>query len=176
MWRMGVARELRAACRARPCDGPCLGAGGHHGTMGSGWATRFTCFCAFCCAISVLHPKAPAVGNFACLSVGAVSENPHVARSRLFKPDSERYFPPREVHPASEMGCKHRQNRLFPGVCDLAPKARKTFFTKVRSQRTHFFVHRHPQGIYTDLTLKLQQREQTTGTTPFRFPCVLSPI
>ena len=26
------------------------------------------------------------------------------------------------------MGSKHRQNRLLPAVCDLAPKARKTFF------------------------------------------------
>ena len=36
----------------------------------------------------------------------------------------------REVHPASEMGCKHRQNRLHPGVSDLASKAQKAFFTK----------------------------------------------
>ena len=36
--------------------------------------------------------------------------NSHVARSCWFKPDSEWYFF-REVHPASEMGCKHRQNR-----------------------------------------------------------------
>ena len=81
----------------------------------------------------------------------------------------------REVHPASEMGYKHRQNRLFPDVGDLAPKARKTFFTKVRSQRAHFFVYRRPQGIYADLTSKLQ-REQTTGTPPFCFPSVVSPI
>ena len=71
------------------------------------------------------------------------------------------------------MGCKHRKNRLFPDVSDLAPKARKTFFTKVRSQRAHFFVYRRPQGIYADLTSMLQ-REQTTGTPPFCFPSVVS--
>ena len=66
----------------------------------------------------------------------------------------------------------------FPDVGDLAPKARKTFFTKVRSHRAHFFVYRRPQGIYADLTSKLQ-REQTTvstGTPPFCFPSVVSPI
>ena len=74
------------------------------------------------------------------------------------------------------MGCKHRQNRFPPpDVGDVAPKARKTFFTKVRSQRAHFFVYRRPQGIYADLTSKLQ-REQTTGTPPFCFPSVVSPI
>ena len=84
----------------------------------------------------------------------------------------------REVHPASETGCKHRQNRLFPGVCDLAPKPKSTknvFFTKVRSQRAHFFVYRRPQSIYVDLTSKLQ-REQITGTPPFCVPSAISPI
>ena len=38
----------------------------------------------------------------------------------------------REVRPASEMGCKHRQNRLLPAVCDLTPKARKTFSNSER--------------------------------------------
>ena len=47
----------------------------------------------------------------------------------------------REVHLASEMGCKHIQNRLLPAVCDLAPKARKTFFKKAWSQRAHFFLY-----------------------------------
>ena len=58
---------------------------------------------------------------------------------------------------------------------DLAPKARKMFFTKVRSQRAPFFVYRRPQGIYAGLTSQLQ-REQTTGTPPFCFPSVVSPI
>ena len=58
---------------------------------------------------------------------------------------------------------------FFPDVGDLAPRARKTFFTKVRSQRAHFSVYRRPQNIYADLTSKLQ-REQTTGTPPFCFP------
>ena len=43
-----------------------------------------------------------------------------------------------------------------------APKHENVFFTKVRSQRAHFFVYRRPQGIYADFTSKLQ-REQTTG-------------
>ena len=34
----------------------------------------------------------------------------------------------------------------FPDVGDLAPKARKTFFTKVRSQRAHFFCISPPPG------------------------------
>ena len=72
-------------------------------------------------------------------------------------------------------GVQTSAKSAFPGVCDLAPKARKTFFTKVRSQRAHFFVCHRPQGIYADLTLKLQ-REQTTGTPPFCFPSVISSI
>ena len=51
----------------------------------------------------------------------------------------------------------------------MAPKARKTISTKVWSQRAHFCVYHRPQGIYADLTSKLQ-REQTTGTPPFCFP------
>ena len=35
---------------------------------------------------------------------------------------------------------------FFPGVCDLAPKARKVFFTKVRCQRAHFFCISPPPG------------------------------
>ena len=100
--------------------------------------------------------------------------NPPVARSRLFKPDSEWYFF-REVNPALKTGHKHRQNRLFR-VCVIWPqKHEKRFFTKVRSQRAHFFVHHRPQGIYADLTSKLQ-REQTTGPPPFCFPSVISSI
>ena len=77
----------------------------------------------------------------------------------------------REVHPALEMGCKHRQNRLFRRVCVIWPqKHERRFFTKVRSQRgAHFFVYHRPQGAYADLTSKLQ-REQPTGTPPFYFP------
>ena len=52
----------------------------------------------------------------------------------------------REVHPASEMGCKHRQNRLFPGVGDLAPKARKTFFYEISDSESALFVYRRPPG------------------------------
>ena len=119
--------------------------------------------------------KAPDVEKIAWLPVGIeLDQNrPWLGLVDLSRIPSGTFF--REVHPASEMGCKHRQNRLFPDVGDLAPKARKTFFTKVRSQRAHFFVYRRPQGIYADLTSKLQ-REQTTGTPPFCFPSVVSPI
>ena len=44
------------------------------------------------------------------------------------------------------MGCKHRQKRLFPDVSDLAPKARKTLFKKVRSQRAHFLYIAAPRA------------------------------
>ena len=50
----------------------------------------------------------------------------------------------REMHLISEMACQHRPNRRFPAVCDLTPKARKRFFTKVLSQRAHIFVYRRP--------------------------------
>ena len=73
-------------------------------------------------------------------------------------------------------GANIDKNRLFPDdVGDLALKARKTFFTKVRSQSAHFsLVYRRPQGIYAGLTSKLQ-REQTTGTPPFCFPKCCKP-
>ena len=62
-----------------------------------------------------------------------------------------------------------------PGVCDLAPKARKTFFLRKLGVRERiFFVYHRPQGIYAGLTSKFQ-REQTTGTPPFCFPSVISP-
>ena len=50
----------------------------------------------------------------------------------------------REVHPVSEMGCKHRQNRLFPGVGDLAPKARKTFLRKFDVRERTFCISPPP--------------------------------
>ena len=46
----------------------------------------------------------------------------------------------------------------FPDVGDLAPKARKTFFTKARSQRAPFFVYRRPQGTYADPYFKVTAR------------------
>ena len=52
-------------------------------------------------------------------------------------------------------------------MCVIWPqKHENLFFTKVCSQRTHFFVYRRPQGIYADLTSE-SQREQTTGAPPF---------
>ena len=55
------------------------------------------------------------------------------------------------------------------------PQKHENVFTKVRSQRAQFFVYRRPQGIYADLTSKLQ-REQATETPSFCFPSVVSPI
>ena len=81
----------------------------------------------------------------------------------------------REVHPALERGYEHRQNRLLPGVGDLAPKARQTFFYESSESKSALFLYRRPQGIYAGLTSKLQ-REQTTGTPPFCFPSAIRPI
>ena len=65
---------------------------------------------------------------------------------------------------------------FFPYVSDLAPKARKTFFKRKFEVRERRFLYiAAPRKIYADLTLKLQ-REQTTGTPPFCFPSVISPI
>ena len=52
----------------------------------------------------------------------------------------------REVHPASENGCKQRQNRLLPAVCDLAPKAQKTFFYE-RSESESEFLYIASSGV-----------------------------
>ena len=100
--------------------------------------------------------------------------NPPVARSRLFKPDSE-WCVFRAVHPVLEMRYKHRQNRLFR-VCMIWPQKHEIRFLRNFGVRERiFFVYRRPQCIYADLTSKLQ-REQTTGTPPLCFPSAVSPI
>ena len=53
-------------------------------------------------------------------------------------------------------------------------KHEKRFLRKFEVRERTFCVYRRPQGIYADLTLKLQ-REQTTGTPPFCFPSVIAP-
>ena len=64
--------------------------------------------------------------------------NPHVARSRWFKPDSEWYFfsggPP-----CLGNGVQTPTKSTFPGVCDLAPKARKTFFYESSESESALF-------------------------------------
>ena len=48
------------------------------------------------------------------------------------------------------------------GTCTVAEffdieSTKNVFFTKVRNQRAHFFCISPPQGIYADLTSKLQR-------------------
>ena len=69
--------------------------------------------------------------------MGRARIKPHATPSRCFKQDPRWIFWG-EIHPISEMACQHRPNRCFRLLCDLTSKARKTFFTKVLSQRAHF--------------------------------------
>ena len=57
----------------------------------------------------------------------------------------------------------------------MAPKARKNVFYGSPESESALFLYRRPQSIYADLTSKLQH-EQTTGTPPFCFRSVVSPI
>ena len=52
------------------------------------------------------------------------------------------------------MACQHRPNRrCFPVVCDLTPKARKRFFTKVlKAESAHFCILCGPYVIVTTRT------------------------
>ena len=75
----------------------------------------------------------------------------------------------------------------FPDVSDLAPKARKTFFYEGSESESALFVLLQlticilyiaaPRAsMRTLLQSSKLQREQTTGTPPFCFPSVVSPI
>ena len=76
----------------------------------------------------------------------------HLGLVDLSQTPSGTFF--REVHPVLEMGYKHRQNRLLPAVCDLAPtKARKTFLRKF-GVRERIFVYIAGSGIPIRTLLK----------------------
>ena len=62
--------------------------------------------------------------------------------------------------PISKLVCQHVDQIDVFRLCDLTPKARKSFFHENSESESALFVHRQPRGVYADLKkLRREPRE-----------------